>query len=139
MGLKTKIQDKTSEIALQTSGLNLPNALLIIPDGNGRWAKKLGLSISEGHKQVGKTFSQILDHFMRVGIHVLGVWGFSEDNWKRPKDEIDKIMEVIEDVITQNLEKLIKNNIKFITLGRVDRIGKEYPSLSAAIANAVAK
>ena len=139
MGLKTKIQDKANDIALQTSGLNLPKALLIIPDGNGRWAKKLGLSISDGHKQGGKTFSQILDHFMRVGIDVLGVWGFSEDNWKRPQDEVNKIMEVIGDVITQNLEKLIKNNIKFITIGRTDRIEKEYPALFATITNAVAK
>lgn len=139
MGLKTSIQNKANEIALQTSGLNLPNALLIIPDGNGRWAKKLGLSVSEGHKQGGKTFSQIIDNFMKVNIKVLGVWGFSEDNWKRSKPEIDKIMEVIQTVISDNLEKLIKNNIKFVVLGNKERIEKEYPSLFTTLTDVVFK
>lgn len=139
MGLKTSIQNKANDIALQTSGLNLPKALLIIPDGNGRWAKNLGLSVSEGHKAGGKTFSQVLDHFMRVGIEVLGVWGFSEDNWKRSKPEIDKIMEVIENVVLENQEKLIKNNIKFKVLGKKERVKKEYPTLFKTLNDAISK
>lgn len=113
--------------------LNLPNALLIIPDGNGRWAKSLGLSIAEGHKQGGKAITQILDNFMRLNISYIGIWGFSEDNWKREKKEIDKIMEVIQAVIKENLQKLIKNNIKFMVLGKKERIKKEYPNLYKTI------
>ena len=136
MGLKTNINNKAREMVLQTSGFNLPKSLLIIPDGNGRWAKHMGVSISKGHKMGGKTMSKILDDFMLVGIDVLGVWGFSEDNWKRPLEEIEKIMEVIEEVIKSNLGKLIKNNIKFLSLGKRERIKNEHNSLFNAIEDA---
>jgi undecaprenyl diphosphate synthase len=136
MGLKTNINNKAKEMVLQTSGFNLPKSLLIIPDGNGRWAKQMGVSISQGHKMGGKTMSKILDDFMQVGIDVLGVWGFSEDNWKRPSVEIEKIMEVIEEVIKNNLEKLIENNIKFMVLGKRERIKDEYNSLFNTIEDA---
>ena len=138
--LKQKINKHTQNLAFEgLNSLSLPDALLIIPDGNGRWAKELGLSISQGHKEGGKNMSKILDHFMKIGINVLGVWGFSEDNWKRPKEEIDKIMEVIDNTITENLEKLLKNNIKFLVLGKKEKIQKEYPDLYKKILDAVEK
>jgi undecaprenyl diphosphate synthase len=135
MSLSSRIKNEAIDFVSQTTDLNLPKALLIIPDGNGRWAKSLGLSISEGHKAGGKTISEILDHFMKTNIEYLGIWGFSEDNWKREKQEIDKIMEVIELVIKENLGKLMKNNIKFIVLGKKDRIKNEYPTLFSSIEN----
>lgn len=113
--------------------LNLPKSLLIIPDGNGRWAKNLGLEVYEGHKAGGKTFSEILKHFVRVNINVLGAWGFSEDNWKRSKEETEKIMEVIEKTARENLDFMLENNIKFMVLGREERLKKEYPKLFATI------
>lgn len=139
MSLSSRLKNEAIDFVSQTSSLNLPNALLIIPDGNGRWAKSLGLSISEGHKAGGKTMSQILDHFMKTKIQYLGIWGFSEDNWKREKSEIDKIMEVVEAVITENLEKMIKNNIKFLVLGKREKIKTEYPKLIDVIENAEQK
>ena len=129
MNLQTKIKNRAFNVISQTSGLNLPKAMLIIPDGNGRWAKKMGLNISEGHLAGGKTISQVLDHFMQIDIEVLGIWGFSEDNWKRPQEEIEKVMEVIEIVIKENKEKMIKNNIKFVVLGKEEKIRKEFPIL----------
>ena len=135
MEIKKHIEN-AKVIALKTSGLNLPKSLLIIPDGNGRWAKHLGLSISQGHVQGGSTMSKILDDFMQIDIKVLGIWGFSEDNWKRPTEEIEKIMEVIEGEIKSNLEKLIKNNIKFMVVGKRERIKNEYNSLTKNCTNA---
>ena len=129
MNLQTRIKNRAFNVISQTSGLNLPKAMLIIPDGNGRWAKKMGLNISEGHLAGGKTISQILDHFMQIDIEVLGVWGFSEDNWKRPQEEVEKVMEVIEIVIKENKEKMIKNNIKFVVLGKEEKIKQEFPAL----------
>ncbi len=136
MNLKSRVKNKALDIVPQTSSLNLPKALLIIPDGNGRWAKQMGLSIAEGHKAGGKTISEILDHFMNTDIEFLGIWGFSEDNWKREKQEVDKIMEVIESVIEENLQKLINNNIKFMVLGKRERIKNEYPKLLSVIEKA---
>lgn len=121
------------------NSLNLPNSMLIIPDGNGRWAKNLGLSVSEGHKKGAKTFSEILDYFIKLDIDVLGAWAFSEDNWKRPKTEIDEIMAVIGNTIKENLPKLISNNIRFISLGKRERIEKEYPKLLKIMDEAMEK
>ncbi|HYM65434.1 MAG TPA: polyprenyl diphosphate synthase [Candidatus Sulfotelmatobacter sp.] len=139
-GIKKRIHNHAKNLALEgLNSLNLPNSLLIIPDGNGRWAKNHNLSVSQGHFEGGRNMSEILDHFMKIGISVLGVWGFSEDNWKRPKEEIDRIMDVIQNTINDNLEKLIKNNVKFLVLGKRERIKKEYPNLYKAIENAVEK
>ena len=139
MAFKNTITQKAEDIGIKSlNKLNLPNALLIIPDGNGRWAKNFGLSIYEGHKKGAEVFAKILDTFLKLDIKVLGAWGFSEDNWKRPQDEIDKIMEVIEGVINGNLQKLMTNNIKFVVLGNKDKINN-YPSLLRTIENAVSK
>lgn len=144
MGIHSQIKQKISEHSQnltfeELNSLNLPKALLIIPDGNGRWAKQMGLSISQGHKEGGRNMSKILDNFTKIDIKVLGVWGFSEDNWKRPREEIDKIIEVIEYTITENLEKMQKNNIKFFVLGKKEKIEKEYPTLFNTIQNATEK
>lgn len=138
--IKKHINGHAGNIAVKSlNTLNLPGAMLIIPDGNGRWAKHMGVSIEEGHKAGGRTISEVLDHFMKVDIKVLGIWAFSEDNWKRPQDEIDEIMEVIEDTIKRNLRKLMENNVKFIVLGKKERIKNEYPSLFKAINEAIDK
>lgn len=128
--IKQKIDKHSQDFVLKNvNGLNLPNSLLIIPDGNGRWAKSLGLSVYEGHQKGALVFAKILDNFLKLDIRVLGAWGFSEDNWKRPQDEIEKVMEVIEATIKQNLEKLKKNNVRFIVLGKKEKVAKEFPSL----------
>lgn len=121
------------------NNLELPNSILVIPDGNGRWAKEMGKSIYEGHKAGAKSFAKIIENFLKINTKVLGAWGFSEDNWKRPQDEIDKIMDVIEGVISENLQKMINNNIKFICLGRKEGISEKYPKLAKTIENAVFK
>lgn len=140
MSLKNRLQNKAEDFAInKLNTLNLPNALLIIPDGNGRWAHLLGKSVYEGHKEGARVFAKILDNFLKINIKVLGAWGFSEDNWKRPQDEIDKIMDVIEDIIKQNLQKMIDSDIKFLVLGNKDKIKQNYPSLYQQIQDAVNK
>lgn len=140
MSLKKRLQNKAEDFAIdKLNTLNLPNALLIIPDGNGRWAKSLGKTVYEGHKTGAAVFAKILDNFLKINIKVLGAWGFSEDNWKRPQDEIDKIMIVIEDIIKKNLQKMIDSNIKFLVLGNKEKIKQNYPSLYQQIQDAVNK
>lgn len=132
--IASQINTKAETFAIDSlNKLNLPKAMLIIPDGNGRWAKNLGLSVFEGHKAGGKTFSEILKHFVRVNIDVLGAWGFSEDNWKRAPEEIARIMEVIDNVAQSNLDFMMENNIKFMVLGRRERVEKEFPHLYKTI------
>ncbi len=116
--------------------LRLPNSILIIPDGNGRWAKKEGLEIKKGHEEGGRAIGMILEHFVKLNTKIMGIWGFSEDNWKREKTEIDNIMRVIEETINSNLEKLKENEVKFLLIGNATRIGDEYPQTLSSLRNA---
>jgi len=140
MSLKKRLQDKAENVAINSlNNFNLPNSLLIIPDGNGRWAKNLGLSVYEGHKIGAQVFAKIIDQFLKIDVKVLGAWGFSEDNWKRPQDEINKIMEVIENIVKENTQKMINNDIKFLVLGNKEKINTNYPTLSQALNKTVNK
>ncbi len=115
--------------------LNLPVSILIIPDGNGRWAKQMGLPTEKGHLAGGHTMTKILEVFSRLNVKIIGVWGFSEDNWKREKSEIDNIMKVIKETTEDNLKKMHEHGVKFIVLGKKEKIKKEYPKVWAALEN----
>ncbi len=78
---------------------DLPEHIGIIMDGNGRWAKKRGLPRNYGHREGAKTFRKIVEYCSKIGLHYLTVYAFSTENWKRPKDEIDSIMELLEQYI----------------------------------------
>ncbi len=137
MSLHKKIKDKLGIKSINQ--LHLPKSILIIPDGNGRWAKQMKVSVSKGHKAGSKTVVSILSHFIKLDIDVLGIWGFSEDNWKREKNEINEIMEVIQATIEANLKQLLENNVKFFALGKKERLQKKYPGLLQTIENAEEK
>ncbi len=73
----------------------IPTHIGIIMDGNGRWAKKRGLSRSMGHKAGAKAFREIIKHCHKRKIRFLTVYAFSTENWKRPKEEVDAIMRLL--------------------------------------------
>ncbi len=77
-------------------------------DGNGRWAKKRGLPRSAGHKEGAKTFKIIADHCQKLGVKYLSVYAFSTENWKRPKEEVDAIFQLLRIYIKKEQERLIK-------------------------------
>lgn len=84
-------------------------------DGNGRWAKQRGLSRSMGHRQGAKTFEKIAEHAKNIGIKNLTVYAFSTENWKRPPEEVDSILNLMNNYMDEILKK---NNegirIKFV-------------------------
>ena len=67
-----------------------------IMDGNGRWAKKRGLPRKAGHSQGAKVFRRTVEDCREVGIKYCTFYAFSTENWKRPKDEVDAIMKLLE-------------------------------------------
>lgn len=99
-----------------------PNHVLIIPDGNGRWAQKMNKLPIFGHSQGMKIVKKVLNNLKDLPIGIITVWGFSTNNWKRQKNEVDSLMKLFESAIKENLPELIKNNTRFIHLGRKDRI-----------------
>ena len=136
--IKNRISRHTTRLGIKgLNQLNLPNALLIIPDGNRRWARAHGLAPEKGHWAGGETVIKMLGAFKELNIKVIGLWAFGEDNWKREKHEIDNIMGVVKEVTKKNLEVMKKNGIKFVVVWNKERIKKEYPDLVKVLENAV--
>lgn len=99
-----------------------PNHVFIIPDGNGRWAQKMNKLPIFGHSQGMKIIKEVLDALKDLPVKVTSVWGFAANNWKRQEKEVESLMRLFESAIKENLPELIKNNTRFIHLGRKDRI-----------------
>ena len=99
-----------------------PNHVLIIPDGNGRWAQKMRHMPIFGHSQGMKIIKKVLDNLKDLPINITTVWGFSANNWKRQKKEVNSLMKLFESAIKENLPELMKSSTRFIHLGRKDRI-----------------
>lgn len=94
---------------------NLPNHVGIIMDGNGRWAKKRGLPRSAGHRVGAANLKTITEFASEMGIRYVTAYAFSTENWKRPKDEVDALMELLLEYLRD--KKLLEGNqvrVKFI-------------------------
>lgn len=99
-----------------------PNHVLIIPDGNGRWAKRINSIPIIGHRQGFKVLKDVLKDLQNLPIHIVSVWGFAADNWKRSEKEVSDLMELFAKALEDITADLIKNKTKFIHIGRKDRI-----------------
>lgn len=93
----------------------IPEHIAIIMDGNGRWAKKRGLPRNAGHAAGSKKFKDIARYCNKIGVKHLTVYAFSTENWKRPAEEVEGIMDILRDYLKDS-KNYIKENImlKFI-------------------------
>lgn len=98
--------------------MNVPYHVAIIMDGNGRWATKRGLKRSAGHLEGSKTLEKIAIHAIDMGVKVLSVYAFSTDNFKRSKEEVDFLMNLIVKYFNTKFEKINKRGIKVVVSGR---------------------
>ena len=103
---------------LEVAAEQMPRHIAIIMDGNGRWARKKGLSRVEGHRQGGKTVEKIAQHCVDLGVESLTLYSFSIENWKRPRSEVDSLMHLYSRYLIEIRPTLEKNNVKLIHLGR---------------------
>ena len=97
----------------------LPRHIAIIMDGNGRWAKKRHLPRSAGHVAGAKTFKEIARYCNRIGLEYLTVYAFSTENWKRPKEEVDNIMDLLRDYL-KDAKNFKDENIKVKFIGDIE-------------------
>lgn len=100
----------------------LPRHIAIIMDGNGRWAKKQGLARVFGHKRGVETVHNITVAATELGIEYLTLYTFSTENWNRPKEEIDALMNLLVDTIVKETPTLMENNVRLLTIGDLDRL-----------------
>ena len=107
---------------------NIPNHIAIIMDGNGRWAHKKGESRDYGHKAGRKSVKKTVEACTELGVKNLTLFAFSTENWNRPKLEIDLLMKLLLLSLNQELKNLNKNNIRFKTIGNLDKLPKKVSS-----------
>lgn len=106
----------------------------IIMDGNGRWAKAHGKQRIFGHHNGVKAVRDVTEASAELGIKYLTLYAFSTENWNRPKEEVDALMELLVHTITQETSTLIKNNVRLLTIGDTDSLPpKTKAELNAAI------
>jgi undecaprenyl diphosphate synthase len=111
-----------------------PNHIAIIMDGNGRWAQKRGLPRLEGHQAGVENLRSVISYFNKLKLKYLTLYGFSTENWKRPKAEIDGLLNLLEEAIEQETAELHKKGVRIRHLGRLDGFSK---GLQRAISNAI--
>jgi len=99
---------------------NLPKHISIIMDGNGRWASKRGLPRIAGHRAGVKTVRKIVEAAGELKITILTLFTFSTDNWKRPREEVSAIMNLLYETTKRELSELEKNNVKLIATGNIE-------------------
>ena len=103
---------------------NLPKHLAIIMDGNGRWAKQKGLLRAFGHENGTKSVRVTVETSAKLGISNLTLFAFSTENWRRPKLEVDLLMELLINSLKNELNTLQENNIKLNSIGNLDLLPK---------------
>ena len=103
---------------------NLPKHVAIIMDGNGRWAKKRALNRIRGHEEGVGSVRDIVSASREIGISWLTLYAFSEENWRRPKYEIEALMRLLRRFLKNELDEMLENGIRFQSIGRVDKLPK---------------
>ena len=91
--------------------------IAFIMDGNGRWAKKRGMPREYGHRFGVQAFRKILEHCQKIGLQTATFYAFSTENWKRPKKEVDAIMKLMDQYLTECEKKLSDYNFRICFLG----------------------
>ena len=96
-------------------------SVAIIMDGNGRWARRRGLPVAAGHRAGTKALRRTVEAALELGVHSLTVYAFSTENWSRPPEEVDALMEIFGETIERELPDLAKQGVRTRFIGRRDR------------------
>jgi undecaprenyl diphosphate synthase len=100
----------------------LPQHVAFIMDGNGRWAKQRGLSRLEGHRAGVKNIRPIIKFLHANGIKYVTLYAFSTENWNRPKEEVNGIFHILEEMIDKESRELHKNGVRIRHIGSLERL-----------------
>jgi len=107
----------------------LPAHVGIIMDGNGRWAQKRGLPRVRGHVKGYNVLKKIIEFNKKIGIKYISVYAFSIENWRRPKEEVNFLMEMAKRLIAEYSDTLLKNDIRLLITGVRDNIDSRLAEL----------
>ncbi|MDP2731433.1 MAG: polyprenyl diphosphate synthase [Dehalococcoidales bacterium] len=100
----------------------LPNHIAIVPDGNGRWAEQRGLPRLSGHQIGAENMYHMINYLNEYPIKYLTLYGFSTENWNRPKEEINGLFQILEDFIDKTVAEVHQEGIRLRHLGRIGEL-----------------
>nr|WP_051688122.1 isoprenyl transferase [Desulfofalx alkaliphila] len=100
----------------------LPHHIAIIMDGNGRWAQRRGMPRVYGHREGVESLREIVKTCNELKIPVLTVYAFSTENWKRPKDEVDALMNLLVEYVYKEIDDLDQNKVQIRAIGRIHKL-----------------
>ena len=103
----------------------VPEHIAIILDGNGRWAKKRGLPRTAGHTKGAKNIETISREAYKMGVKYLTIYVFSTENWSRPQSEVDSIMKLLNNYLSDCLKNAKKNNMQVRIIGDITRLSED--------------
>jgi len=102
-------------------------------DGNGRWAAARGVPVAEGHREGARALRRTVEAAIDLGIESLAVYAFSTENWARPPDEVESIIELLDETIDRELPDLAKQGVRTRFFGRRDRVPAELQEKMAGL------
>jgi len=100
---------------------DVARSVAIIMDGNGRWARRRGLPVAAGHRAGTRALRRTVEAALDLGVESLAVYAFSTENWSRPREEIDALMDVFAETIDREFPDLVEQGVRVRFLGRRDR------------------
>ncbi len=103
----------------------IPRHVAIIMDGNGRWARERGLPRLAGHRAGTENLRRIIEACVEFGIQYLTIYAFSTENWARPRDEVEGLMDIMEEVIDREVPRLHEQGVQIRHLGKMEGIRPE--------------
>jgi len=118
----------------KVSRSQIPTHVAIIMDGNGRWAISRGLPRLAGHRAGTENLRRIITACTEFGVKYLTIYAFSTENWGRPREEVDGLMHILEDVIDRELAELNKEGVQLRHIGRLERLD---PKLQEKVLEAI--
>jgi undecaprenyl diphosphate synthase len=108
-------------VASTLPSIEVPRAVAIVMDGNGRWAEARGVDVAEGHRAGSRALRPIVETAIDVGVGSLAVYAFSTENWTRSPDEVSALMDIFGETIDRELHDLAREGVHTKFVGRRDR------------------
>lgn len=109
----------------------IPVHVGIIMDGNGRWAENRGKKRTFGHQEGSKNVERIVEHAFNMGVKNLTLYAFSSENWARPKEEVDALMDILKKYFKKFIKKVAKNGIKLMVMGGREQLSTDLKDIIA--------
>jgi undecaprenyl diphosphate synthase len=139
MNLLTRLRTLRSARPLPERDLpEVARSVAIIMDGNGRWARRRRLPVAAGHRAGTRALRRAVEAAIDLGVESLCVYAFSTENWSRPRDEIEALMEIFVETIERELPDLARQGVRVRFIGRRDRATDELRAKMADLEAATA-